>query len=293
MSQIDIHQTSKPATRGARDSQTTVAEQRIDANAKPKKLLSNDEGLDEKRREGREPVDKVPKKRDADLGEAPPATEKPRMMKSAQRDAKPDEQPSLDIRASNSPRRNAPSGRPWAVIPTGAGTIYTHGTDALVDAQTHVTGATGSAHEVEKMFSLGKAKGWNPLAFNGGDAFKANVIREALKRGLEVKTFSERDAKLYADLEKEFLAARSQARDGRNESSMNDQRRQATPPKSDNKVGVPATSGIGNSVKDKSATNLLEEQKLNSGGGPRHAIARAALDRKTEQHRGTKVLSGH
>ncbi len=136
------------------------------------------------------------------------------------------------------------------------------------------------------MFALGNAKGWNPMAFNGGDAFKANVIREALKKGFAIKTFSERDAKLYADLEKEFLAARSQAKD-------NDERRQATPPKSDKKVGVPDTDGIGNSVKDKSATSVLEELRLNVGGAPQAGVARTSLDRKSGEPNRTKVLSGY
>jgi hypothetical protein len=105
--------------------------------------------------------------------------------------------------------RTAPSRWQGSLLRDGSWQLNDGHANSINVRMDRLTGTTGSLAEAGEMLRLGTARGWNPMAFSGNPEFKANVMRAALARGLQVQAYDKADIALYEKVKTDFEKERS------------------------------------------------------------------------------------
>ena len=117
------------------------------------------------------------------------------------------------FRAPTSGNARSPDGR-WKVLKMAANSYQLrNGNDIVHVRDDRITGSTGSADEVQKMFEVGAARHWNPMAFSGNATFKRDVMKAALENDFAVQTHCKEDSDLFKQVEREHKE-KMRGRDG-------------------------------------------------------------------------------
>jgi hypothetical protein len=170
--------------------------------------------------------------------------------------------------------------RDWKVerSPSGYRASRTFTRDRLTDQGSRVTAKRGSTKEVEGMFALAEAKGWDHMAFDGNDTFKERVMRTALEKGYEVKANSKYDQKLFDKVRQKFEADHANGIKGNSDGVEQPKVSQQNDPTNGALRQTPST---GNSKEN--ANPALPALKNVTGTGAKDTLRASQMNEKFDQ----------